>query len=62
MPLVLAKYHHSHLSLSLSDSLVIFYCYEMPKDFFAFIYSHTLKIVMNPITPPTPETSQRLDI
>ena len=58
-PLVLAKYHHSHSSFSLSDSLVILYCYEMPKcleDLCTHLLTHSLclKIVMNPIMPPTP--------
>lgn len=59
LSLVLTKYHHSHSSFSLSDSLVILYCYEMPKclqasSIYLFTHCLSLEIVMNPITPPTP--------
>ncbi len=49
MPLVLAKYHHGHSTFSLSDSLVILYCYEMPKCLqdFCVYFSHTPSSLKN---------------
>lgn len=58
MPLVLAKYHHSHSSFSLSGALVILYCCKMPTclhNFYIYLFTRSLclKIVMNPTMPPT---------
>lgn len=62
--LLLAKYHHSHSSFSLSYSLVIVHCYKMPKclqDLCIHLFTRSLhlNIMMNPIMPPTPSFIDR---